>query len=131
MDLPSAPPKALSNRPVKVRTADSNFTFTDAAYAHYDISQGFGSADEWIRIAEKIAAGRGRYTRPPRSRATGIHATDLALLLLDTVPALPKDLVSAMRARATVLHPDHGGDPEVFKAMFAAYERLVRLYPSK
>ena len=126
-----------------------NTSFTDAAYKHYDVrAEGFGSAGEWFRIAEAMAAGRKQYRPPPRARRapTGL-AADLALLDLPEMPREVKDLVRAMRKRARVLHPDfvHPADEkhkkqfpqcpqcaaaaETFTAMQMAYERLVARYP--
>ncbi len=103
-----------------------NHAFTDSAFAHYDTAGGYGTAEEWIRLAERLARGRGRYQRPGRHVPS--NAEDLALLNLTAMPDDAKELVRAMRRQAQIDHPDHGGDPEKFKAMFAAYERLLRYY---
>lgn len=129
MGLPSARErKAVTTGPQTYKQRVQNaHSFSDAAYDHYDTRNGFGSADEWIRIAEERARGRGRYRRP--TAAPGIDWYDLKLLDLTAMPEDAKGLVRAMRKRAMVLHPDHGGDAEQFKAMFAAYERLIKYYP--
>jgi DnaJ domain len=36
------------------------------------------------------------------------------------------DVKAAFRKRALAMHPDHGGDPDEFRALYRAYERLVR-----
>ena len=35
------------------------------------------------------------------------------------------EIRSAYRARALATHPDHGGEPDEFRAVKRAYERLV------
>lgn len=106
--------------------------FTDAAYRHYDVSAngGFGTPDEWFRLAENMARGRRQYAPPPRQRRyAGGFAADMELLGLTEMPLDARDLVRAMRKRAMVTHPDHGGSAEAFREMFAAYERLLKRYP--
>ena len=90
---------------------------------------GFGTPDEWLRLAENMAHGRKRYAPPPRQRQYGSFAADMKLLGLSEMPLDVKGLVSAMRKQAKVLHPDFGGTSEAFTAMFMAYERLLRRYP--
>jgi hypothetical protein len=103
--------------------------FSDDAYSHYDISNGFGSPEEWIRLAEQRAYGRGRYQRPTYRGQYPDLSVDLALLSLVTMPADAKGLVKAMRKQAYIDHPDRvGGDTERFKAMINAYERLLKYY---
>jgi hypothetical protein len=106
--------------------------FTDSAYKHYDVraNGGFGSPDEWFRLAEQMAHGRKRYAPPPRQhrQASGL-AADMKLLGITEMPPDAKGLVRAMRRQAMVTHPDHGGSAEAFRTMFAAYERLLRRYP--
>ena len=109
--------------------ADTRHAFSDAAYAHYDTSNGFGTAEEWIRIAEGRAQGRGRYRPPPRtSPRWHTQDDDLRLLGLDAMPADAKGLVKAMRKMAMKLHPDHGGDRWAFQEMIMAYERLLKSF---
>jgi len=105
--------------------------FTDAAYRHYDVSAngGFGTPDEWLRLAENMAHGRKRYAPPPRQHKYGSFAADMKLLGLTEMPLDVKGLVSAMRKKARELHPDFGGTSEAFTAMFMAYERLLKRYP--
>jgi curved DNA-binding protein CbpA len=40
------------------------------------------------------------------------------------------DLRRAFRARAQATHPDHGGDPDAFRAVRAAYEELRDRVPA-
>jgi hypothetical protein len=102
--------------------------FTDAAYKHYDTRNGYGSAEEWARLAEDLAAGRGRYVPPP-PRQAGRQTPDMALLGLTAMPADVKELVRAYRRAALAAHPDTGGSHEQFLALNLAYERLLRRYP--
>lgn len=103
-------------------------SFSDDAYSHYDTANGFGSPDEWIRMAEQRAQGRGRYQRPRRFVPS--HADDLRLLNLTAMPADAKALVKAFRKQAYIDHPDRqGGDTERFKLLVNAYERLLDYYP--
>lgn len=109
--------------------AGDSFTFTDAAYRHYDTRQGFGSPSEWFRLAEERARGRGRYHGTGyRRERTSTRADDMKLLGLTEMPADAHGLLKAMRRRAKVTHPDCGGTAEAFREMFAAYERLLRMY---
>lgn len=116
---------------IPVARGEGHYTvaFTDAAYRHYNVGAngGFGSPDEWFRLAEEMARGRKRYTPPRRSAPN--HADDMKLFGFTTMPVDVKDLVSAMRKLARKLHPDLGGSKEAFTAMFMAYERLLTWYP--
>lgn len=127
MGLPMIPPHTAQT----VTDPDANRAgFSDAAYRHYNLRDGFGSAWEWMAAAEALAAGRGRYKAPPR-RSHNTWFTqddDLRLLGLNAMPATAKDLVKAMRKMAMKLHPDFGGDAKAFDAMHQAYERLVKRY---
>lgn len=116
--LPAAPPRATGE--------SDGSTFRDSAYRHYDPRHGFGSAEEWVRAAEEAAWGRGRYR--PTGQPQPSLAADLAQLGLTELPADVKELVAAMRRMAFKTHPDHGGTPEAFTAMFTAYERLLTNY---
>lgn len=125
MSLTSA--RAPSQPAPKGLGMGDNSAFQDGAFDHYDTSQGFGSPEEWYRRAEERIRGRGRYRRPKTGRPGG-RANDMALLGLTQMPEDAKGLLRAMRKMAMKLHPDHGGDPEAFKAMYAAFERLSLLY---
>jgi hypothetical protein len=137
--------------PRQAAAVSSSKSFADSAYSHYDTREGFGTAEDWIRAAEGMAGGRyryryyreerkqqapprdhGRQAPPPRQpRATSSHAEDMRLLGLTSMPEVVKGLVTAMRKRAMIDHPDHGGTNAAFVAMFAAYERLLRWYPKE
>ncbi len=128
MGLPMIPPHAPVTKPASAEATREGFS--DDAYRHYNPwVEGFGSAEDWLRAAEALAAGRGKYKKPARPAKTWFtQDDDLELLGLSAMPVDIKGLVKAMRKRAMRLHPDHGGDPEEFKAMFAAYERLTKSY---
>jgi hypothetical protein len=127
MGLKSCEPRRTP-RPKGEGTGD-NFGFTDAAYTHYDIRDGFGSAEEWMRQAEQHAQGRSRYRYASSEGWRRGHATsDMQLLGLTEMPPTVRGLVSAMRKVARQLHPDFGGDAEAFGKMIMAYERLLKMY---
>ena len=101
-------------------------SFSDEGYRHYDAdAEGFGSPDEWMRTAEQRATGR-TFFRGARvdGRRTYVSA-DMRLLGLDEMPGDVAGLKSAFRAKVMVAHPDHGGTASAFKAIYAAYERLL------
>lgn len=103
-------------------------TWTDAAYTHFDPADGgYGSRAQWQAAAEQLADGRGVFTGPTASAGD----PDLRLLGLDGMPADAQAVVKAFRRMAKVLHPDQGGNAEDFKAMFAAYERLISRYSTR
>lgn len=75
---------------------------------------------------------RRPHAPPPPRREPGL-AADLVLLELDELPTDARELKAAMRRMAFKVHPDHDHTPgarERFIAMFAAYERLLKRYPS-
>jgi len=128
MGLPSCRPKGQP-MPRGLGKGD-NFAFTDESFEHYDTSRGYGSPEEWIRIAEEKAHGR-RYYRARRESA-GFYDAKMAAMKIFGFTSLPedvKDLVRAMRRLAMQLHPDRGGDAREFDQMMQAYERLLRYYP--
>ena len=147
MGLPSCGRAAIGTGPARKAARPNSASFQDSAYAHYDTSAGYGSVDEWLRVAESLAEGRGAF-RGQRPR-TGRVTPDMRLLDLDKMPADAAGLVRAMRKRARVLHPDvvHPTDgahrarfpncadcdqaSRAFTAMTAAYGRLMRRHYPK
>lgn len=110
------------------RRVRSAHTFSNAAYQHYDPTvEGFGSVDDWIATADRLASGRGTYRRGTASEPRGRDA-DLVMLGLDAMPPTIVGLKAAFRRKAFTTHPDHGGDPALFKKVYAAYERLTKWY---
>jgi DnaJ-class molecular chaperone len=53
-------------------------------------------------------------------------SNDYALLGIEP-GATKREITNAYRRQARKLHPDKGGDPEAFKAMYAAYRKLLTL----
>lgn len=101
------------------------FSFSDAAYKHYDPKKdGYGSVDDWIAAAEALAGGRGFLHTKSK---TGLEA-DLELLFLSELPADIGGLKKAYRNSLFVYHPDHGGTNEQCRAAISAFERLSKQY---
>ena len=111
--------------------ARSRHSFSDAAYRHYDPwAEGFGGPNEWRAAADRLA-GDDRATFTPD--ATGLSPADreaLRILGLTSLPADAGALKSAFRRRCFATHPDQGGSVDEFRAVYAAFERLVRLLRS-
>lgn len=47
------------------------WNFTDAAYKHYDLKEGFGNWRQWVSAAEAAAAGKGAYKGSTYQNAAG------------------------------------------------------------
>jgi hypothetical protein len=106
------------------RKARSAFTFSDAAYKHYNTrTEGFGSVEDWIRIAEALSGGAS----PVKVKTTKVPK-DLEWFGLDALPTDTVGLKKAFRNACFVYHPDHGGTEADFQAMYAAYQRLLKQY---
>ena len=102
-------------------------TFSDAAYKHYDPkTEGYGSADEWIRQAEAIAGGRSTLGTGAKPK-TGLER-DLELLNLDELPDTMAALKKAFRNTMFIVHPDYGGTNEQCRDVLAAFDRLSKHY---
>jgi hypothetical protein len=110
------------------RKARNAFTFSDAAYQHYDPkTEGYGSAEEWIRQAEAIAGGRSTLGGTAKPK-TGLER-DLELLNLGELPLTMAALKKAFRNTMFVVHPDMpGGTNEACRDALAAFERLSKHY---
>ena len=98
------------------RRARIAHSFSNAAYNHYDTSDGFGSFEEWIRAAEMLTGGVATTRNEMQD--------DLDFLLLDTMPASLADLKKAFRNAMFVYHPDHGGSNEQARKALEAFGRL-------
>jgi hypothetical protein len=108
------------------RKERSRKSFSDAGFRHYDTSEGFGSADEWIGIAEAVAEGLGfLFTRPSAGKRID---PDLAILNLDKMPDTIAGLKTAFRKVMQVVHPDHGGTNEACRKALEAFSRLTKHY---
>ena len=57
-----------------------------------------------------------RRAEPPRSPWELLGIPDTATLA---------EVKLAFRRRALATHPDHGGDPDEFRALYRAYERAI------
>ena len=106
-------------------------TFSDAAYRHYDTSEGFGSAEEWARKASETLGdlGIGHASWIPIDEAMKAKASphpDLLTLFLSAMPATLAELQSGFRKALFKVHPDHGGTAEATIEAFAAFKRLAK-----
>jgi hypothetical protein len=82
-------------------------SFSDAAYEHYDPkTEGFGSAEEWIRMAEGLSGGHSGFRKPEVKRTVKINP-DLVLLSLEEMPDTMSVLKTAYRTTMLRVHPDH------------------------
>jgi hypothetical protein len=107
------------------RKERSRFSFSSAAYKHYDPRvEGYGSADEWIAAAEAIAAGCTILTT---NTSRGVNP-DLLTLNLTDWPATIAALKTAFRNSLFIYHPDHGGTNEQTIEALKAFERLSKFY---
>ena len=114
-------PKSPAARAAKA--ARDRKTWKGEGGRHYDPAvSGFGSPEQWAATADAAASGRG-----VRKTAVGRMA-DLVWLGLAALPASVAGLKKAFRAAAKVHHPDAGGSAKDFKAMYAAYVRLLKNY---
>ena len=82
----------------------------------------------WARAWSRVLRGERPPARPGSRVARPARVTPPSAwaLLGVTRDATLADVKAAFRARALATHPDHGGDPEEFRALYRAYERLVR-----
>jgi hypothetical protein len=99
------------------RKARSAHTFSDAAYRHYDTSNGFGSFEEWLRAADALTGNQVDNTR-------GEMQDDLDALFLDSMPSSLIELKKAFRNAMFVHHPDYGGTNDAARKALDAFGRL-------
>jgi len=125
-----ARPRLTDEEREERRKERSRHTFSNAAYQHYDTSQGYGSSDEWKAWAEQAFgthADAESFVPPPKTYATQ-QEKDLKTLLLDKMPV---DIAAFKRAYKNVMmiaHPDLGGSHEEMVALNLAVERLLKFY---
>jgi hypothetical protein len=79
--------------------------------------------------AAELTAAATAGASPPRTERAPAPRSDAAVSVW-TVLGLEPDapllaIKRAFRARALTLHPDHGGDPDAFRALHAAYEKAI------
>jgi hypothetical protein len=107
------------------RRARASFSFSDAAYAHYDAGGGYGSADEWIAAAEALAGGNRGFYKTVQSRPD----PDLTTLMLAEMPPHIDGLKRAFRNLMFLVHPDRpGGSNEACRKALEAFDRLSKFY---
>ncbi len=82
----------------------------------------------WARAWTRVLRGERPPPRPaPRAaRPARIAPRSAADLLGVAKGASLVEIKAAFRLRALATHPDHGGDPDEFRALYRAYERLSR-----
>ena len=120
-------PKMSDAERLAKKKARSAFSFSDAAYVHYNPKvEGYGSSEEWMRMAEALLNSAGIAFRPagPDTQLT----RDLRTLNLDELPKSAADLKRAFRNTLFIVHPDHGGTNEATIEAYKAFERLSKQY---
>lgn len=80
----------------------------------------------WARAWTRVLRGE----RPPKKPVAKIRIErPIVRSAWEHLGLTPKatlaEVKAAFRARALVLHPDHGGDPDEFRELYRIYERLV------
>lgn len=126
-----ARPKLTPEEREARRRERARFSFSDAAYRHYDPRvSGYGSAEDWINAAESLTGNTHDTTRVRREARAGRPGRnpDLAILNLDDFPADLAGLKTAFRNTMFVVHPDHGGSNEACREALTAFERLSKFY---
>lgn len=99
------------------RKARAAFSFSDAAYEHYDPDkESFGGPDEWESIARK-AFGLKRLKTGPTNKW-------LDALFLEVMPRTLAELKKAFRAAMFRVHPDYGGTNAQARAVMEAFATL-------
>jgi hypothetical protein len=89
-------------------TAERAHYYTEAAWRMYQSSWDGGDERAGPRVA-------------PDPAALGTHAHLLGL----TLGASREQVVAAFREKAKVAHPDHGGDPTVFRRLIQARDAML------
>ena len=113
------------------RRAKSAFTFSDAAYRHYDPkTEGYGSTEQWEAMADAFAEalGLGAAAKVSPQAKTGRSNPDLVTLNLTEMPATVALLKTAYRNTMFVAHPDYGGSNDAARAVIEAFKRLLKHY---
>src|SRR5262249_31056442 len=67
---------------------------------------------------------RRAYAEHPGVNSDGASSADFAMLGLRH-PFTRQDVQRAFRAKSQRLHPDHGGDPDFFRALVSARDRAL------
>jgi len=80
----------------------------------------------WTRAeAQRDAAAGAEHAQPPRQSARASPASIWHTLGVPASATLD-EIKAAFRQRALATHPDHGGDPQHFRALRAAYVEACR-----
>ncbi len=106
--------------------------FSDESYDHYDPrTEGYGSAEQWSRIADAIAykiGGQKGFRGSVRPHIVSpTKNPDLEVMLLDQLPDTVNGLKTAFKNCLFLVHPDVGGSSEDCRILIEAYERLLKL----
>lgn len=85
-------------------------------------------AQAWSRVIRELppwTSRQGAQSRPRAHKTTAprVDPQSLWTILGVTREASAEELKAAYHKRALETHPDHGGDPEQFRALKAAYDR--------
>jgi hypothetical protein len=100
------------------------YTFSDAAYDHYDVDKlGFGDPWDWERIAE-ILFGQAKRVGP--FQGEGPFRRFLGILGLHEMPENVAALTKAFKAAMFKAHPDHGGTNQAAREVLEAYAILKK-----
>lgn len=111
--------------------ARSAFSFSDAAYQHYDPEkEGFGSPEQWEEIAARLF-GKERIEdelHQWRRETSTFQDMSLRTLDLDVLPSTLAGLKSAFRKAMFKAHPDYGGTNQAARAVMTAFSILKRKF---
>ena len=82
-------------------------------------------AQAWSRVVRELPPWTSRQGAQPRPRRAPPRVVPPSLwtILGVTSNATAAELKAAYRKRALETHPDHGGDPDAFRALKAAYDK--------
>lgn len=104
------------------RKERARFSFSDAAYRHYDPEkEGFGGPEQWEDYARKLFGLKKLRTAPANKW--------LAALYLEDMPLDFAALKKAFRAAMFKSHPDYGGSNEAARDTMEAFEVLRHKFP--
>jgi hypothetical protein len=111
------------------RKARNAFTFSDAAYKHYDpAKEGYGSPDEWAAQAEAMAEGRGTFKRAEGRKSQTKVTKDMAIMGLLEMPADISGLRQAMLRAMESVGGHYKGEGAKVRAVIDAFKRLCEQY---
>ena len=113
---------------VQRRKERARFSFSDAAYQHYDLKRdGFGKPEDWERIAEELFGKFDRlHEQTTRTTPGGRFAKFLEVLGLSALPPAMDALTQAFRRAMFKAHPDYGGSDVAAREVLEAYAVLKK-----